>query len=739
MKKKPEPSPSRGKSGGLRIAFTTVCSREFQEVATGHFRRCLLVAGELMRRGHEVSIWVNQDPLVEKLKAAGVSVIFKSDWRELAPREMEGKPLDALVVDVPDEPETEASDPARLAAWAARGCALVKLGHTGKISRYYSAVISLYPTRDLWTSNYYEGTAYLVLAPKFRGVRHAPIRKASRVRRILIAMGGTDLFDLTSKAMRALDRAGFKGTADVILGAGNPNLEAVQAASRACGFKSEIALGVSDIENHMQNSDMGIVAFGTTAYEAIGLGLPLICVSHYPWQAASAAMFQVWGCMTFAGLGTEIAESELAEKIGNLLNDGAQRSRQSDAGPSLIDHCGIERVADVIESSCSSVAGGALDCLYVLAHPGDEAFGCGGTILRQVEAGLKVGVAILGDGFSARKREEFDRRWEARERIRMGDAFQQSLRALGVRPAYYYKLPDNQFDKVPLLEIIQLIESLIERHRPRTIYTHLPDDLNIDHRLTSQAVVTAARPIAESPVERLFLIETPGSSDWGHLASGFMAAGNGLGGRVGQLAGGYFRRIGPEIGFVQVLWLGASRGTRIRARWRVSASAPLPGDAPGGFRPPRPSGSPTQGASDDFEFSAPVFRSPLAHPPESKTKEIDMNRRIWSRGFSLGNRCFGGSRPVYFIAEIGSNHNGSLQRAFDLIQAAAKAGANAVKFQSWRTLALQNCKDAGPNGELLDSRAVPILQKYETPAGMARQNWPNTAADSMWTFWFNPV
>ncbi len=46
-----------------------------------------------------------------------------------------------------------------------------------------------------------------------------------------------------------------------------------------------------------------------------------------------------------------------------------------------------------------------------------------------------------------------------------------------------------------------------------------------------------------------------------------------------------------------------------------------------------------------------------------------------------GNTIAGDGRPVYVIAEIGINHNGSLDVARKLIEGAAQAGCDAVKFQ----------------------------------------------------------
>ena len=47
----------------------------------------------------------------------------------------------------------------------------------------------------------------------------------------------------------------------------------------------------------------------------------------------------------------------------------------------------------------------------------------------------------------------------------------------------------------------------------------------------------------------------------------------------------------------------------------------------------------------------------------------------------IGTSEVGDGAPVYVIAEIGLNHNGSVDTAIQLIDAAADAGAQAVKFQ----------------------------------------------------------
>lgn len=51
----------------------------------------------------------------------------------------------------------------------------------------------------------------------------------------------------------------------------------------------------------------------------------------------------------------------------------------------------------------------------------------------------------------------------------------------------------------------------------------------------------------------------------------------------------------------------------------------------------------------------------------------------------VGKHVIGGDAPVFVVAELGMNHNGDLALARQLVDAAAAAGADAVKFQSFHT------------------------------------------------------
>lgn len=55
-----------------------------------------------------------------------------------------------------------------------------------------------------------------------------------------------------------------------------------------------------------------------------------------------------------------------------------------------------------------------------------------------------------------------------------------------------------------------------------------------------------------------------------------------------------------------------------------------------------------------------------------------------NRSLMIGDRNIGDSNPTYFIADIGANHDGDIERAKLLIELCAEAGADAAKFQHFK-------------------------------------------------------
>ena len=54
-----------------------------------------------------------------------------------------------------------------------------------------------------------------------------------------------------------------------------------------------------------------------------------------------------------------------------------------------------------------------------------------------------------------------------------------------------------------------------------------------------------------------------------------------------------------------------------------------------------------------------------------------------STSITIGNRQVGQDHPPFVIAEMSGNHNQSLDRALAIVEAAAKAGAHALKLQTY--------------------------------------------------------
>lgn len=109
------------------------------------------------------------------------------------------------------------------------------------------------------------------------------------------------------------------------------------------------------------------------------------------------------------------------------------------------------------------------------------------------------------------------------------------------------------------------------------------------------------------------------------------------------------------------------------------------------------------------------------------------------REIKIGDRLLGEGHPTYVVAEVGINHNGSLEMAKQMIDAAVHAGVDAVKFQK-RTPEL-----CVPPEQRSQMRETPwgyisyLDYRYKVEFGQAEYNEIDRYCKEKWIAWFASV
>ena len=131
--------------------------------------------------------------------------------------------------------------------------------------------------------------------------------------------------------------------------------------------------------------------------------------------------------------------------------------------------------------------------LIVVAHRDDETFGCGGTIAKYTKKNYKIFAISMTDGVSSRKN------------LKPHDALKRHKNSIEASKILGFKwiekfsgdFKDNKMDNTNILKVIQIIEKAKKFVNPELVFTHFPDDLNVDHQIVASATMTAFRPKAK--------------------------------------------------------------------------------------------------------------------------------------------------------------------------------------------------------------------------------------------------
>jgi LmbE family N-acetylglucosaminyl deacetylase len=144
--------------------------------------------------------------------------------------------------------------------------------------------------------------------------------------------------------------------------------------------------------------------------------------------------------------------------------------------------------------------------LVIAAHPDDELLGLGGTIVRHLSCHDQVTFLIMADASSVR--------YDAQAEQSLRHCALVAAGRLGVSDVRFAGMADQRLDTLPILDVTQHIERVLEDLRPQILYTHFHGDINRDHQIVYEASLTATRPYAVPYLERILCYEAPSATEW---------------------------------------------------------------------------------------------------------------------------------------------------------------------------------------------------------------------------------
>ena len=160
-------------------------------------------------------------------------------------------------------------------------------------------------------------------------------------------MGGTDPAGLTLKAVEALAHVDASFECTVLRGPGFMHEEGLSRLLADMPGPVRVVRD-GDVRAEMIASDLGVLSFGVTAYEAAACGLPAVHLSLTEDHALSSSAFGDAGIAVPLGLAEDVTIEALSQAVSRLLADADRRNVMSSEARGLVDGAGTSRVAAVL-------------------------------------------------------------------------------------------------------------------------------------------------------------------------------------------------------------------------------------------------------------------------------------------------------------------------------------------------------------------------------------------------------
>lgn len=324
------------------------------QIGSGHVMRCLTLADALREHGAECLFLASDETVtaVPQLNASGYDINHPDDIPDKA---------DWLII---DHYGLDATYETASRQWADQIMVIDDLAN-----RPHDCDLLLDQTFRRSAVDYkllvpthchiLTGTRHALLRPEFATMReHALERrqmKAGHVERILITLGGTNLHNITTNVLIALQ--GFRETPleiDVVLGGASYYLADVQDAITSLNIVTDhnaalhIDVDARTMAELMTYADICIGAGGSTSWERCCLGLPTVMIVLADNQQKIARELHNAGAVMHLGHFSGLQSTGINDAIAALRNDKDIMMSMIDNASHITDGRGLEALRATI-------------------------------------------------------------------------------------------------------------------------------------------------------------------------------------------------------------------------------------------------------------------------------------------------------------------------------------------------------------------------------------------------------
>lgn len=309
-----------------------ICLESSHARGMGHLFRSLNLTRELQRRGHGVTLLVNDD-------SASLRVLHEHGHAPLVVdlRDLSGNWESALVERhgfsawIDDRLDTDAAHAAHVRACGIPLATFDDRGSGAALADLHVAALA-FEDGQLAGKKVLRGIDYLILNPDL--ARYQRLRSAPGS--MLVTLGGSDTYGATVKVVGQLVARGLGAT--VVVGPAFAHRQALDAVlTGAC----ELRVGVPSMAEEMSRHELAITGGGITPFEANAAGLPCLVIANEDFEIPVGRELARLGGALFAG---HHEAMDLSALDGPLPLE-----RMSRAGMAKVGLGGVTRVADALE------------------------------------------------------------------------------------------------------------------------------------------------------------------------------------------------------------------------------------------------------------------------------------------------------------------------------------------------------------------------------------------------------